>query len=58
VSVPLIDAMWESRALAATLPLDSAGFQFAVTWMLIGVVVALFGWVEDVAARGRPKLLP
>lgn len=33
-------------------------FWFPVTWVLIGVAVLGFGWVEDFAARRKPELLP
>ncbi len=33
-------------------------FLFGVGWVLIAVFVLLCGWVEDVAARERPRLLP
>jgi peptidoglycan/LPS O-acetylase OafA/YrhL len=32
--------------------------QYAVVWALIAVAVLALGWVEDVAARRRPRLLP
>lgn len=31
---------------------------FAATWIVLGVIVLTLGWVEDVAARRRPGLLP
>lgn len=31
---------------------------FGVGWLLIGVFVLACGWVEDVAARKKPRLLP
>lgn len=58
VSVPLIDLMWQVRAFELSLPLDSMWFQFGVAWVLIAVAVLLVGWVEDVAAKKRPRLLP
>ncbi|MFF1911451.1 acyltransferase [Streptomyces sp. NPDC058239] len=58
VSVPLIDLMWNVPALEWDLPLDSMWFQFAVAWVLIAAAVALFGWVEDLAAKRGPRLLP
>lgn len=39
-------------------PLESQWFLLGVGWVLIAVFVLLFGWVEDVAARKRPRLLP
>ncbi|HEX5540597.1 MAG TPA: acyltransferase [Micromonospora sp.] len=40
--------------------LDPVGLtvRLAVVAALIAVVIALFGWVEDLAARRRPELLP
>lgn len=58
LSVPLIDLMWQVTAFELSLPLGSTWFQFGVTWVLIAVAVMLFGWLEDIAARRRPMLLP
>jgi len=57
-SVPLIDLMWDVPALEQHLPLDSVWLQFGVAWVLVAAAVVLFGWVEDVAARRKPRLLP
>jgi hypothetical protein len=58
LSVPLIDSMWQVRAFELSLPLDSTWFQFGVARVLIAVAVLLVGWVEDVAAKKPPRLLP
>ncbi|CAM5425100.1 acyltransferase [Streptomyces violaceorubidus] len=58
LAVPLIDRLWDVPAFEAYLPLGSQWFLLAVGWVLIAVSVLLFGWVEDVAARRRPRLLP
>ncbi|MFJ6465311.1 acyltransferase [Streptomyces sp. NPDC091387] len=58
VSVPLIDLMWNVPAFETYLPLDSIWLQFGVAWVLIAAAVVLLGWVEDVAARRAPRLLP
>lgn len=58
LAVPLIDAFWNVPAFETYLPLDSQWFLFGVGWVLIAVSVLACGWVEDVAARKRPKLLP
>ncbi|MFG3230216.1 acyltransferase [Streptomyces antibioticus] len=58
LAVPLIDRFWDVPAFEAYLPLESQWFLFGVGWLLIGVFVLLCGWVEDVAARKRPRLLP
>ncbi|MEE6261359.1 acyltransferase family protein [Plantactinospora sonchi] len=33
-------------------------FRLAVVWALVAVAVVLFGWIEDLAARRRPALVP
>ncbi|MEU9447177.1 acyltransferase family protein [Streptomyces sp. NPDC048277] len=58
LAVPLIDRMWNVPAFEKWLPLDSQWFMFGVGWILIAVFVVLCGWVEDVAAKKKPKLLP
>ncbi|MFD5298721.1 acyltransferase [Streptomyces mutabilis] len=58
LAVPLIDRFWEVPAFEAYLPLGSQWFLLGVGWVLVAVFVLLFGWVEDAAARKRPRLLP
>ncbi|MFD0316628.1 acyltransferase family protein [Streptomyces flavalbus] len=58
LAVPLIDRCWEVPAFEAHLPLESQWFMFGVAWVLIGAFVLLCGWVEDVAARKPPRLVP
>ncbi|MFF3616025.1 acyltransferase family protein [Streptomyces sp. NPDC002580] len=58
LAVPLIDQFWKVPAFEKWLPLESQWFMFAVGWLLIWTAIPLFGWVEDVAARKRPRLLP
>ncbi|MEW2291101.1 acyltransferase [Streptomyces sp. NPDC006743] len=58
LAVPLIDRLWDVPAFERYLPLDSQWFLFGVGWVLICVFVLLCGWVEDVAARRRPRALP
>ncbi|WP_330294831.1 acyltransferase family protein [Streptomyces sp. NBC_00503] len=58
LAVPLIDRLWDVPALEAHLPLESQWFLFGIGWLLLAVAVLLCGWVEDVAARKRPRLLP
>jgi hypothetical protein len=31
---------------------------FGIGWVLIAVFVLVCGWVEDVAAKKKPRLLP
>ncbi|MFJ9565585.1 acyltransferase [Streptomyces fuscichromogenes] len=58
LAVPLIDQMWNVPAFEKWLPLESQWFMFGVGWILIAVFIVLCGWVEDVAAKKKPKLLP
>ncbi|MEV8594962.1 acyltransferase [Streptomyces sp. NPDC052012] len=58
LAVPLIDRFWEVPAFAAYLPLESQWFMLGVSWILILGFVLACGWVEDVAARRKPRLLP
>ncbi|MFG2873774.1 acyltransferase [Streptomyces sp. NPDC048337] len=58
LGVLLIDRFWDAPALVAYLPLESQWFLFAIGWLLLAVAVLLCGWVEDLAARKRPRLLP
>ncbi|MFE9686043.1 acyltransferase [Streptomyces sp. NPDC006285] len=58
LAVPLIDLFWNVPAFEAYLPLESQWFLFGVGWVLIAVFVLLCGWVEDVAAGKKPRLLP
>lgn len=58
LAVPLIDEFWNVPALERQLPLDSHAFRFGIGWIPIAVFVLLCGWVEDVAARRRPRLRP
>ncbi|MFD7873016.1 acyltransferase [Streptomyces sp. NPDC059766] len=58
LAVPLIDRFWDVPAFEKWLPLESQWFMFGVGWILIAVFVLLCGWVEDVAAKKRPRLLP
>ncbi|MFF3410188.1 acyltransferase family protein [Streptomyces sp. NPDC002742] len=58
LAVPLIDQFWKVPAFEKWLPLESQWFMFAIGWALIWTAIPLFGWVEDVAARKKPRLLP
>ena len=58
LAVPLIDQFWEVPAFERYLPLDSQWFMFGVGWVLIAVFILLCGWVEDVAAKKKPRFLP
>jgi peptidoglycan/LPS O-acetylase OafA/YrhL len=56
--------VWHGVAIALALEiyarsgLGAAHTWFLVAWLLIGVAVLLFGWIEDLAARRRPALVP
>ncbi|WP_189331037.1 acyltransferase family protein [Actinoplanes ianthinogenes] len=61
--------LWHNLAIAAIWPvltflaLDDLGHlekpvTLAMTFLLTGVAVVLFGWVEDLAAQRRPRLWP
>ncbi|GGV55603.1 acyltransferase family protein [Streptomyces griseoloalbus] len=62
-TVPIIDLLYRlpfmqsERAVAA---LDGAYtiWMFALVWPLIGLMVLAVGWVEDLAAKRRPRLWP
>ncbi|MFF4464506.1 acyltransferase family protein [Streptomyces mirabilis] len=58
LAVPLIDQFWNVPAFEKWLPLESQWFLFGIGWVLIWVAIPLVGWVEDVAAKKKPKLLP
>ncbi|MGI5456946.1 acyltransferase family protein [Streptomyces sp. CA-249302] len=58
LAVPLIDQFWNVPAFEKWLPLESQWFMFGIGWILIAVFILLCGWVEDVAAKKKPKLLP
>ncbi|MEW2567027.1 acyltransferase [Streptomyces sp. NPDC047070] len=58
LAIPLIDQFWNVPAFETYLPLESQWFMFGIGWILIGVFVLLCGWVEDVAAKAKPRLLP
>lgn len=56
--------LWHEAALMLSVPINdwltwyTVPEQFLTTWVLIAVAILLLGWVEDVAARRRPQLLP
>ncbi|MEU4570045.1 acyltransferase [Micromonospora sp. NPDC023956] len=50
---PLVDVVgWSHQDLLGL------AIRVVLVFLLVGVVTALVGWVEDVAARRRPELLP
>ncbi|WP_328359130.1 acyltransferase [Streptomyces sp. NBC_00445] len=58
LAVPLVDQFWNVPAFEKWLPLESQWFMFGIGWILIAVFVLLCGWVEDVAGKKKPRLLP
>ncbi|MBZ3914219.1 acyltransferase family protein [Streptomyces acidiscabies] len=58
LAVPVVDRFWDVPAFEKWLPLESQWFMFGVGWVLIVVFVLLCGWVEDVAGKRKPRLLP
>ncbi|MFI5954890.1 acyltransferase family protein [Cryptosporangium sp. NPDC051539] len=56
--------LWHNAALALAMGLADRVeiypwyFWFPITWVLVGGFVLLFGWIEDVAAKRKPELLP
>ncbi|MFF7450601.1 MULTISPECIES: acyltransferase family protein [unclassified Streptomyces] len=58
LAVPLIDQFWNVPAFESYLPLESQWFMFGVGWVLIAAFVLVCGWVEDVAGKKKPRLVP
>ncbi|MET8075928.1 acyltransferase [Streptomyces sp. NPDC005303] len=62
-TVPIIDLayrlpfMQSDRAVAALDATDML-WMFFLVWPLIGLAILAFGWIEDLAARRRPRLWP
>ncbi|MFF3213442.1 acyltransferase [Streptomyces sp. NPDC002886] len=59
-AIPLIDPLWSVPFVYDNLKwlLSSQWFTLLVAIPLVGLLVLTFGWVEDVAARRPPRLLP
>ncbi|WP_328747873.1 acyltransferase [Streptomyces sp. NBC_00285] len=62
-TVPIIDLayrlpfMQSDRAVAALDATDML-WMFVLVWPLIGLAILAFGWIEDLAAKRRPRLWP
>ncbi|MET7735057.1 acyltransferase [Streptomyces sp. NPDC005402] len=62
-TVPIIDLayrlpfMQSDRAVAALDSTDTL-WMFFLVWPLIGVAILAFGWIEDLAAKRRPRVWP
>ncbi|NUV58221.1 acyltransferase [Streptomyces sp. CAI-85] len=62
-TVPLIDLLYrlpfmQSRGAESFLDATDDWWMFALVWPLIGVMILTTGWVEDIAAKRRPRLWP
>ncbi|MFF2858322.1 acyltransferase [Streptomyces rubiginosohelvolus] len=61
-TIPLIDLLWEIPYVDAHLgSAVEAGYTLLMTlliWPLLALVIVAVGWVEDVAAKRRPRLWP
>ncbi|WP_211489785.1 acyltransferase family protein [Georgenia thermotolerans] len=58
LGVLVLDDLWDVPLVADHVPLGNQGVLFLVAWVLIAAAIVLFGWVEDLAARRRPRLWP
>ena len=62
-TVPIIDLayrlpfMQSDRAVAALDATDML-WMFFLVWPLVGLAILAFGWIEDLAAKRRPRLWP
>ncbi|KUN83226.1 acyltransferase [Streptomyces bungoensis] len=62
-TVPIIDQAYDlpfMQSPGAEAALDSSYmlWMFLLVWPLIGLTILAFGWIEDIAARRRPRLWP
>ncbi|WP_405014833.1 acyltransferase family protein [Kitasatospora sp. NBC_01539] len=59
-AISLIGLTWSVPLLAENVPwlLDSEWTAMVLAWPVIGLCIVLFGWIEDVAAKRRPRLFP
>lgn len=62
-TVPILDQVYDlpflgSGTAAAWFGATQLLWQFVLVWPLIGLAVLAVGWVEDLAARRRPRLWP
>ncbi|MFC9130824.1 acyltransferase family protein [Streptomyces sp. NPDC057099] len=60
VAATLWDRLWGVTVLEQNVPglLESVWPVLVLVWLLIGVCVLAFGWVEDLAAKQKPRLWP
>lgn len=52
--LPLMEGEWATAALDSTYTL----WTFVLVWPLIGIAILGVGWIEDLAARRKPRLWP
>nr|WP_245694514.1 acyltransferase [Streptomyces abyssalis] len=63
-TVPLLDLLWrvpavaDSQGLSGALESSYDVLMFLAVWPLVALLIAAFGWAEDVAARRRARLWP
>ncbi len=62
-TVPILDQAYklpflQSDAAVSALDATNAVWMFVLVWPLIAAAVLAFGWIEDLAARRRPRLWP
>ncbi|HWM39962.1 MAG TPA: acyltransferase [Streptomyces sp.] len=63
-AVPLLDLLWripvvsDSARLSGALESSYDVLMFLAVWPLVALLIAAFGWAEDVAARRSPRLWP
>ncbi|GGG43317.1 membrane protein [Kocuria dechangensis] len=60
LTVPLLDPLYSVDLLWDTAPwlLEGLWLDFLLTWVLVAGVIVAVGWVEDIAAKRRPRLWP
>ncbi|MER5464804.1 acyltransferase [Streptomyces sp. NPDC002668] len=61
-TIPLLDLLWDipfvDAHLGGALEAIYTPLMFVVVWPLIGLMIVAVGWIEDLAAKRRPRLWP
>jgi peptidoglycan/LPS O-acetylase OafA/YrhL len=62
-TIPILDLLYElpflqSDGAVSALDTTYTIWMFVLVWPLIGAAILAFGWVEDVAAKRKPRLWP
>ncbi|MGI5398611.1 acyltransferase family protein [Streptomyces sp. CA-135486] len=61
-TIPLLDLLWEvpyvDEHLSGALETTYSIWMFLLVWPLIGLMIVATGWIEDLAAKRRPRLWP